>query len=150
MAQPTENQQSLFSVVTRCVVFVGRPRHSQQFDVVPISPGHDAKATDHQEGHDVHATPFQLNLESCEHFFTVQKKTTSNSKQNPLQEQSSAMAFASDMIFAKFSNHLKRSMQVYIQYLYSICCKLAHFNLLHLTLASPYCCCSTCVVCESF
>jgi len=64
----------VFSAVTRCVVFVGRPRHSQQFDVVPISPGHDAKATDHQEGHDVHATPFQLNLESCEHFFTVQKK----------------------------------------------------------------------------
>ena len=33
---------------------------------------------------------------------------------------------------------------------YSICCKLAHFNLLHLTLAIPYCCCATCVVCESF
>jgi len=110
----------------------GRPRHSQQFDVVPISPSHDAKATDHQEGHDVHATPFQLNLESCEDFFTVQKKkTTSNSKQNPLQEHSSAMVFASDMIFAKFSNHLKWSNMS----IYSICCKLAHFNF-----ATPYTC----------
>ena len=33
------------------------PRLAQQFDVVPTSPSNNAKAANHEEGHDVHSTP---------------------------------------------------------------------------------------------
>ena len=131
MAQPTKNQHVAFSVETRrvfCLVAQDTPSNLMWFP----SP----QATMQRQQTIKKAMMCMRHLSSliwkaASTFSRCKKKTTSNSKQNPRQEHSSAMVFASDMIFAKFSNHLKWSNMS----IYSICCKLAHFNF-----ATPYTC----------